>query len=95
VAALNLVLAASLELQHLKLRPAQVLHDLARYLGLRGIRAAENFLVVRTDGDDVIEGHLSADLALEPLDLDRLARGYAILLSSTANYGVHAASKPV
>src|SRR5271156_1237030 len=93
VASLNLVLPARLVLERFELGAAQMLHDLAGHFGFRR-GGAQNLFVVGADGDDVVKRHLAADLALETLDLDRLARRDPILLSPRANNGVHAASQP-
>src|SRR5579863_584336 len=92
VAALDLVLPARLVLQHFHLRPAHVLHNLARNLGLYGVSAGQHLLFVRADGQHVVEGHFAADFSLEEFHLDRRARLHAVLLPPTPNHGVHAAS---
>src|ERR1035441_8908034 len=61
-------------------------------LCLTGIGTTRKLLAIM-NGEDFIEGYFAADLSFKPLDLDLLARRYAILLSPTANYGVHAASR--
>jgi hypothetical protein len=92
VASLNFVLSAGLELQDLELRTAAMSHDFSGDLSLTGIRTTGKLLAIM-NGEDFIEGYFAADLSFKPLDLDLLARRYAILLSPTANYGVHAASR--
>jgi hypothetical protein len=53
---------------------------------------AKNLFVVRADGKDVVKRHFATDFSFELLDLNRLARRDAVLLSPTSDYGVHAAS---
>jgi hypothetical protein len=67
-------------------------HDFSGDLCLTGIGTTRKLLAIM-NGEDFIEGYFAADLSFKPLDLDLLARRYAILLSPTANYGVHAASR--
>src|SRR5580704_8011185 len=92
VAALDVVLTARLILQSEHLRTAILGDDLADDLGLGNVRARSEFLVVVAHGEHFVKSDLAADFALEPLDADGLAGLDAILLSPSANYGVHAAS---
>src|ERR1700719_3492684 len=92
MAGLNLVLAARLVLQHFHFLAAAVRNDLADNFCFGDVAARDQFLVVVADGDDVVKRHLAANFAFQALDLNGLARRDAVLLSSTANYGVHAAS---
>src|ERR1039458_8002955 len=92
VASLNFILSAGLELQDLELRTAAMAHDFAGDLGLTCIGTTRELFAIM-DGEDFVEGYFAADLSLKPLDLDLLARRHAILLSPTANHGVHAASR--
>src|SRR5271156_3769444 len=92
VAALDIVLTARLVLQSEHFRTAILGHDLADDFGLGDVGAGSEFLVVVAHGEHFIESDLAADFALEPLDANGLAGLDAILLSTSANYGVHAAS---
>src|ERR1700691_399404 len=92
VAALDIVLTARLVLQSEHLRPAILGDDFADDFCLGNVCAGSEFLVVVADGEHFIESNLAADFALEPLDANGLAGLDAILLSPSANYGVHAAS---
>src|SRR5271156_4126314 len=92
VAALDIVLTARLVLQSEHFGAAILGHDLADDLSLGNVRARSEFLVVVAHGEHFIKSDLAADLALEPLDANGLAGLDAILLSPSANYGVHAAS---
>jgi len=69
-----------------------LLDDLADYLHFRYIVGGNELLFIRAHGQHVFKRYLAAQLSFERLDADGLARLDAILLSPTANYGVHAAS---
>src|ERR1700719_300829 len=92
MAGLNLVLAARLVLQHFHFLAAAVRNDLADNFCFGDVAARDQFLVVVADGDDVVKRHLAANFAFQALHLHGLARRDAVLLSPTANYGVHTAS---
>jgi hypothetical protein len=92
VARLNLVLSARLVLQSLELGTAAMSHDFSGDFGLAGIRTTRKLLSI-VNGEDFIKSHFAADFSFKALDLDFVARRYPILLSPTANYGVHAASR--
>src|SRR5580698_5045086 len=95
VAAQNLVLACFLELHDLELGAAHVGDDLAGHLGLGDSCARNNLLFVRTDRENFVKRHFAANVALQALDANLFARHGAVLLASTANYGVHASSHPI
>src|ERR1700683_4131347 len=92
VAALNVVLPARFILQHPQSRAAALLYDFADYLHFRDVGGGNELLFIRAYGQHVFERYLAAQLSFERLHADGLARLDAILLSPTANYGVHAAS---
>ena len=92
MAGLNFVLAACLILQHFHFLGAALRNDLAHHFGFGDVAARYQFLVVVADGDNVIKRHLAADFAFQALDLNGLTRCDAVLLSTTTNYSVHAAS---
>ena len=91
--ALNLILAGLLELQHFELGAANLGYDFARNGGLGDVGARDDLLFVSADGDDAVECDFAADFALKALDPNLFARHGAILLTPTANNGVHAASR--
>src|SRR5271154_4606339 len=89
---LNFVLSAGLILEDLQFRAAKMPENFSGDRSFGDVLPAEHLLIVIADGENAIERHFAADLALEALDPDRLAGLDAILLSTTANYGVHTAS---
>jgi hypothetical protein len=93
VPTLNLVLAAALEFQYLHFGTAKVLDDRAGHLRLGRVLTTQKLWVVGANCQDFVEPHFSADLALDPLDLDRFAWCDAVLFAPTTNYSVHAASQ--
>src|SRR5579862_5523051 len=92
MAGLNFVLAACFVLQHFHFLRAALRNDLSDHFGFGDIAARNQFLVVVADGDDVVKRHLAAHFAFQALHLNCLARRDAVLLSSTTNYSVPAAS---
>src|SRR6201993_2372717 len=92
MAGLNFVLAARFILQHFHFLCAALGNDLADHFGFGDVAARDQFLVVVADGDDVVKRHLAAHFAFQALHLNGLARRDAVLLSTTTNYSVHAAS---
>src|ERR1700757_1298943 len=93
MAGLNFVLAARLVLQHFHFLGAALRNDLADHFCFGYVAARDQFLVVIADRDDVVERHLATHFAFQALYLNGLARRDAVLLSSTTNYSVHAASE--
>jgi hypothetical protein len=94
MAALNFILPTALEFQNLHFGAANVPQDRAGHPRLGCLIATENFLSIGANCEDLVELYLSADLALEALNLDDFAWCDAILFSPTTDYGVHAASQP-
>src|SRR5438445_4670002 len=92
VPALDLVLPARLVLQHRQLPVAALRHDLAHNLGARGILARQQLLVVGAHGNHFTKSDLPAHFAGQRFHLHGFSRRDAILLASTADYGVHPAS---
>src|SRR6185437_16115923 len=92
VSARNLVLAACLVLHHQVLYSATLLDDLSRHFGFRGVRTVDEFFVVVVHGEHFVESDFAAYLAFQLLDPDGLTRRDAVLLTSTADNGVHTAS---
>src|SRR5271168_916337 len=93
VAARDFILSAGLEFAHQALRSSPVPDDLAGNLGARSLVASMKILLVRAHCDHIAKGDLVADLAVELLDLDGLARCNPILFTATTNHRVHTASR--
>src|SRR5882724_4266284 len=93
MAALDLVLVGFLELEDRELLGAALLNDLAGDGGLGGVVAGENALVVGMDGQDGTKLDLLANVALDALDADSVARRDTVLLTSGLNHGVHRSSE--
>src|SRR5712691_813529 len=93
VAAGNLVLLGLAVLENGQLRPASLTDDFAGDRGLRGACAGDELLFAGMHRENVVEGHLRADLAGQPLYPHRVARRDPVLFVSTANDGVHCASE--
>src|SRR5205807_468602 len=74
-------------------RVTPLFDNLANDLGLRGLRAGQQLLLVGANCKDIFKGDLAAYLAGQALDLDGLARCDTVLLVATADHGVHTASR--
>src|SRR2546422_2581848 len=85
VAANNLVLFGPAVFHDRQLRVTPLFDDLANDLGLRGLRAGQQLLLVGANRQDIFKGDLAANLAGQALDLDSLARCDTVLLVATAD----------
>src|SRR5712692_4289722 len=92
VAAHDFVLLGLAVLHDRQLGPAALLNNLASDLGLGGLSAGQQFLLVGAHGQDLGKRHLAAHLAGKPLDPNGFSRGNAVLLAPRANDSVHRAS---
>src|ERR1700723_3772035 len=92
VPAQNIVLPARFILQRLQFRTAALFHNLADDLNFRDIFSRDKLLLVRVHRDHIFKRDLAAQFSFERFHAYRLARLHAVLLSPTANHGVHAAS---
>src|SRR6185312_8155157 len=89
----DLILPRLFEFHNLELWSADVRDNLSGYFGLSDSRARNNLLFVGADRENLVKSDVAADLSIQALDADCLARHGAILLPPTTNYGVHAASQ--
>src|SRR5580658_2048147 len=93
VAARNFVLPAGLIFADEPLGSPPVPDDLAGNLGARSLVARMEILLVQAHRDHIAKSDLVADLAVELLDLNSLARRNPILFAATTNHRVHTASQ--
>src|SRR5580658_1944978 len=89
MAAPNLVLAASLKLQDDHLGVSVLGDDLSSDFGSHGVLAGHELLLVVAHGQHFAESDLFAQFARQRFHLYGLARRHTILLTTTANHGVH------
>src|SRR5713101_5531362 len=93
VAANDLVLLGPPIFHDRQLGVARLRDDFAGYLGLGGVSAGDELLLVVVYGQHVGKSHLGAHLAGQALNLDGFAWGDAVLLAPAADDGVHEASR--
>src|SRR5690348_5196679 len=89
----DFVLPTALVLQDETLVAAPMRNDFAGHFGFPRRRTGHDFLAVIVDRQHLIERHFAADFSVELFDANRLSRRDAILLTPTANHGVHEPSK--
>src|SRR6476659_4619440 len=81
-----------LELHDRDLAPAALGEHLARYLGALEMIGTDDDLAVAGHHEHRGEGHRSASVPVQLLELDDLARGHQVLLATRCDDGFHGSS---